>query len=290
LPTDEGTSSPWAVEPALLAALRLKKAVALYQEGSLDIALVEVEELLEVQPDHVEALDLVGEICWEQGDMATADAAWSRRAELEAEDPVGWSKVAAGRFELLRFDEALVSAREALRLDAGVARAWYVQGLILERRGDPEGERCLRRAHTLDPAKFPQVTRAPAQATWERAWKQAWKLLPDELRTFLKGVPVRWFDFPEEGLLRVVDPPLSPHTDILFTGEPPDLVEGGDPWLHKPESVSLFKVNLARPFADPAALADRIADAIEGEAEGWLGTGEEELGGAEVGEPSSSEP
>ena len=72
--------------------------------------------------------------------------------------------------------------------------------------------------------------------------------LPQPIQVFYDGVKIQFHDFPAIEDLLENYPPLSPFTDALYRGQPP---KDGDPWVQKPEVVSLFRGNLSRPSTDP---------------------------------------
>ncbi len=262
------THGSWTVAPEVLRALRIKEAQNALGSGDLDQALVEAEELLEAEPDDVDALRVVGQAAMAMGDATLAAEAWSRLTLLRAEDADNHAGLAMARFGMADLEAALEAARVATALRPDLAPGWYYQALANERLGRPEAARqAFERAAQLDPLAFGRAEALP-EPLWADALAQAPGLLPPALRRFYGEVQARWEDFPTLDELLSVDPPLSPFTDALYDGTPP--VEG-DPWSARPDSIRLFRGNLGYPCATVPELAERIARAMTHEALDWLG-------------------
>lgn len=265
--SDTTIGTGWTVDPEALGALRLEQARLALDRGDAMDAVVEAEELLDEVPDHGEALLVVGDGSLDLNDAPSAHAAYGRYLELHPEDPIALSGLAIASFELTLLDACVDAATDAVRLDPGLAEAWYFLGMALERQGETEraGEAFVR-AQLLDPATYPLVS-ALSDAEWDSAVDEAWAMMPTELRQWYARVPVEVEVFPELHDLRVSHPPLPPTASALYVGDPPDPGEG---WRNLPSQVRLYRGNLQRMTAFEGDLPLRIAEALRHEALDWL--------------------
>lgn len=271
--SDEPTSRPWAIDLGTMAQLRLKKAEEALRLGDAEMALVEAEELLDDVPDHAAALAVVGEAALIIHDAALAARAFEQLLAQRPDDALGLEGLAVARFELVEYDQALEAARKARTRDPDLGRAWYYEGLVLERRGEGvSSSRCFEKAYQVDPVRYP-LPRNFSDAAWEEALTTAKKGLPGPIRAFYANVPVRWEKFPDATDLTSHTPPLSPFSYALYEGAPP--VEG-DPWTQGPKAIRLFRGNLRQGVKRKEELERRIADALLREAAAWLGVDEAE--------------
>ena len=258
----------WTVDPNTLVSLRLSEAERAIQSGDLDRALIEAEELLDEEPSHRRALEIASQAALGMGDVLTALASLNRFIELHPPNARTLQGLAAARFQAVDFPGALAAAEQATALDSSMAASWHYQGLALERIGKPdEAANRFAKAEKLQPDQFPKPADC-SNVPWEAHLEQALSRLPQPLQVFFDGVPIRWNHFPADADLLENYPPLSPFTDGLYRGVLPD---GEDPWSERPNSVTLFQGNLARPSIEDDDIIRRIAEALVHEAMHWLG-------------------
>ena len=264
-------SGSWTVDPSTLRGLRLSEARKAIQEGHLEVALIEAEELLDEDPSNAEALGIVAEAALGMGDTIMALEALNRYVELHTPDAKILHTLAVTRFQAVDYPGALAAAEQATKLDASLAAAWYYQGLALERMGrlEPASIR-FARAADQDPINFPPHP-GWEKVDWNAVRNAAMDALPHPIQVFYDGVEIRFDDFPAIEDLLENYPPLSPFTDAMYRGHPP---VKGDPWAVRPEVVALFRGNLTRPSVDEAAIAQRVTGALLHEAMHWLGVSE----------------
>ncbi len=266
--------SSWTVDPNTLAALRLVEAEKAFEQGDLDRALIEAEELLDEHPIHPRALDLVAHSALEMGDVMMALEALNRLIEHHTPTARILHAVAVARFQAVDFPGALEAAEQATALDPLQTPSWYYQGLALERLGkQTQANGHFETAAKQDPEHFPLIQNWD-EIPWDHLLESALDLLPQPFQVFLDGVPIRFTAFPAVEELLESYPPLSPFTDGLYRGEPPT---NGDPWVNRPSHVTLFQANLARPSLEHAELITRISGALKHEAMHWLGIVEPEM-------------
>ena len=264
-------SGSWTVDPGTLQTLRLGEAQKAFARGDLDEALIEAEELLDEDPSHPKALELVSQAALGMGDVVMALEALNRFVDLHTPDSRILHALAVARFQAVDYPGALAAAEQATALDKRLTAAWHYQGLALERMGRSEAanER-FTVAATQDPENFP-VHPGWDGIEWEAILNAALDRLPQPIQVFYDGVTIRFHDFPAVEDLLENYPPLSPFTDALYRGQPP---QDGDPWLHQPETVSLFRGNLSRPSIHTDDITKRTAEALMHEAMHWLGVSE----------------
>jgi len=261
----------WTVDSNTLVALRLREATKALNEGRLDHALIEAEELLDEQPSHQQALEIVSQAALAMGDVVMALEALNRFVELHNPGPRVLQTLAVARFEAVDFAGALAAAEQATGLDSRMAPGWHYQGLALERIGKPETARMrFKCAAKLDPTGFP-IPHEWEDLPWAELLGQALDSTPQPIQVFYDGIPIKWADFPAIEDLLENYPPLSPFTDAMYRGQPP---AEGDPWVYRPAQVTLFQGNLSRPSRDHEDVVRRIAEALMHEAMHWLGIAE----------------
>lgn len=272
--SDEQTHGRWQVDPETMIALRLSRAAETLEAGDAEGALVEVEELLEDHPDNLDALFLTGEAALALRDAGMAREAFEHYLSLSADHPQALEGLCVARFESVDFAGALEAARGANRVEPDRARAWYYEGLVLERAGDSRAAtRAFEAANALAPDTYP-LPRSFSEAAWEEALVRGRRMLPGPIRAFYAQIPIKWENFPAVPDLTAVSPALSPFSYALYEGVPP---EGGDPWTEVPRAIRLFRGNLRHGVRRSEDLARRIADALMHEAAAWLDMNESDL-------------
>lgn len=264
-------SGGWSMAPGMLRELRLKKAEQALAEGMPELAVVEAEELLDEEADHIEALLIVGDASLELAMPLCAQATYEHVLSLRARHPRALSGLCIARFEQGSLTDCAALAREALAASEAMVEPWYYLGLALERLGQQdEADRALARAAGIAPDLYPLVSPTP-DAAWPGVIQRARALLPPQLRDWLAPVPLEHRRFPDMAELPRLDPDASPTVPALFTGEPPPLAEA-PPWHLRPRSVLLFRGNLERiAVTERIDLAQMVAESLRLEALDWLG-------------------
>lgn len=265
---EDGPIGAWTLDPEIRTAMRLDRVRTALATGAWTEVVLEAEELLDEQPDHAEALELLGEALLRGGEYELARAAFDHRVALDGGNVPALVGLAVASFHLTDLQTTLETAREALRRDSGHARAHYFLGLALERTPGRQREALasLTAAAHLDPVECP-LPFTVRNDRWPELYERALAHLPERLREVWRGVPVRIEEWPELDELRKAVPPLSPLTPAMYVGTP---AEDGDPFDSKPEAVRLFTRNLARA-GDAEALVEELAHALGDEALDWLG-------------------
>lgn len=265
---EDDVATGWQIDPEIRAAMRMERARSAFDTRDFAEAVIEVEELLDEDPDHAEALLLLGEAMLEAGDAEGAVQAFERRMLVGPVTGTVLTGLAIARFDVCDLHGAAEAAREAIRLSPDDAEAHYYLGLALERlpRRRSEALSHFAAAQQLDPAAFAFPLHV-SEAQWRHALERALRLLPQPLADFWRPVPILFEAAPSLEELRAASPPITPTVTGMYRGDPP---EEGDPWESRPEALRLFTDNLARSV-DVDDLVEAIARTLDHEARDWLG-------------------
>jgi len=272
----------WGFDRGHLSQLQLDRARETLEAGDPARALAEAEELLDSQPDDAVALAVVGRAALVLGDGATAAAALQAVARALPDDAEVWAELARARFSSADWDGALTAVGQVLAIsapaDAAVATACFVRGQITLRSalspapaplpspgsppGDPQAD--LARAAALDPARYP-LAHPLSDARWRTCLQRALLAVSEPVQAFLEGVPLAEQAWPTLERLQAGLPLATPEVGALAQGEPPAV----DPWITRPETITLFRENLCWPPASGEIISQRIAQALTNVAVAW---------------------
>ena len=259
----------WALDPGLNASLRLRHIRRLVERYAWAEAVLEAEELLDEQPRHLDALELLAKAQLGMADAEGAVLTWQQLLHLDPTPRADrLTSLAMARLDTCDLHGAITDAREALRLDPSQAEAHFVIGLALEflPGRSAESVQSLMAANQLAPESYPfPLTLDPKG--WEQALETALLHVAPEVRELWNGVPVRLPERPNVTELSANSPPISPRVLGMFQGTPPD---DGDPWQSPPEGLVLFARNLLR-VPSLEHLIQRLAEVLEQEAFVWVG-------------------
>ena len=142
--------SPSAAGPSLDA--RLEAAIAHHQSGRLQEAEKLYKEIIRADPEHADAIHLLGVIAHQAGHQQIAVDLISEAIDLEAGNPLYYSNLGEAHLALWEIPEAIECYRSALELSPEFAQAHGNLGraLMLEGKTD-EAETALERAIAIDP-------------------------------------------------------------------------------------------------------------------------------------------
>lgn len=266
--TDERSGGMWSLDPDTRAALRLDRIRRAMDAAAWDEAILEAEEMLDEEPNHPEALYLLGGATLELGDAVVARLALEQAIRLGFDAPDVLCALAVARFEACDIVGAVEAAREAIRQDPAQAEAHWTLGLALAWLPDAGAESIgsMSAARQLDPTRFPFPLEL-TQADWEAAIRDALTQVRPVVGQFWQGLPVELHARPDLEELRTSIPVLPPTVSGLFSGKLP---EGADPLTRRPEAMRLFRDNLCL-CRDRDELVHQIGLALESEAMGWMG-------------------
>lgn len=263
----------WQIAPEIRTAMRLDRARTAIGSGDFPTGVMELEELLDEDPDNPDGLFLLGEALIELADFEGALQAYQHRTEVGVTDARTLVGLAIARFNTCDLAGAISAAREAIRLAPEAAEAHYYLALALERIPERSSEAVasFAAAHQLEPLAFPYPLQVDGEE-WQELIKAAMARLPHTLQDFWTGIPILMLDLPDLEELRAADPPITPTVTGLYDGVPP---ADGDPWMVRPHALRLYAANLLRS-PTLTDLVDAISRTLEHEARDWIGVGPED--------------
>jgi predicted TPR repeat methyltransferase len=152
--TSSTTSEPTRADEdrALSLDEAVSLAVVLQQREQWDAAANIYRSVLEVAPDHADALHFSGVLAHQQERSERAVDLIERSLELEPERADWHSNLGIVLQDRLKLDEAIVAYRRAIALDANHANAHNNLGVVLRAKGElVEAETAYRTAIRIDP-------------------------------------------------------------------------------------------------------------------------------------------
>lgn len=268
-------SSNWQLDLAEIGALRLQHARRAFDDRDPQLALVEAEELLEDEPDNLDALLIVADAALELGDPAVARASFLQALDLGAKSGLLLSGLAVACYELTDLAGAVEASNQALELEPNLAEAWYYKGIALDQLGHPDEARvALAQATFHDPKGFPAAA-AMSTEDIEALLGEALSRMPKQLADWYSSVRFEVHRYPDLTQLRENAMPLSPSAPALYFGSPP--TERAKAWSTTPDRVDLYTGNLERAGALGADLPRLLAVSLRNEALDWLGLADDQL-------------
>jgi tetratricopeptide (TPR) repeat protein len=116
----------------------LETAVQYHQAGRLPDAELYYRQVLQLDPDHPDALHLLGTLCHQTGNNAMALELIHRAIRIAPQNPLFYNNLGAIYQAMNRPDAALECCRQAVALAPGYAEAHFNLGNVLARLGRPE--------------------------------------------------------------------------------------------------------------------------------------------------------
>lgn len=117
---------------------RLSQALEFHRAGRLPEAAQVYGQILADDPDHVDALHLLGVAAMQSGDAEGAVSLIDRALVLKPDFADAYSNKSSALMELGRFEDALSACDTALRYAPANAVAWFNAGNALSRLGRPD--------------------------------------------------------------------------------------------------------------------------------------------------------
>ena len=248
--SDDVVGEPWAVNVATRHAVVMELVHDLARAGHYEEAVAACEELLDEDPDAVEALLVIADAAPRYGHGEVGLLA-AKQAERRGENTL--TLQAAALFGALRVGEALQLAEHITETNPSDARAWAVLGQSRELLGEwALAEQALTNASVCDPGRFSTAITLDAVG-WDRVLLSALSRLSAEERDRLAPWTLDLCRGPALDLLRRAQPPVLPSVLTMR-----DTFEGGR--LH------LFQNNLARDCQNEERLVERVVFALTEEA------------------------
>jgi tetratricopeptide (TPR) repeat protein len=264
---DDEVQTSWVIDPEVKEAIRFDKVRAALDAGRFDEAVVELEELLDDEPDHLTALVLLASATLDGGDpegaVALYDQVLARDDLPEEERDDALLGLAAARYRSADPHGARTAAQSVLARSSQSADGQYLLGLAASflEGAEAESAQAFVAAQRLDPDEFPAALTL-SESEWKRLFGVALRQAPLEVRTFWQSIPVRFVARPALAWLRSFRPPLDPSLRGVALGEPED--------DERPEALQLHTDNLAR-LGDRDAIVEALVEILEDEASAWQG-------------------
>jgi tetratricopeptide (TPR) repeat protein len=239
------------MDSQLLASLRIEESLKRLHQGDPIASVVELEELLDADPNNPEALYLLGQSNLISENPLAAFYALQHCTQIAPEECEAHVSLAIASFEICSFARCLKAANTAISIDMGHAMAWRLKGLTLERLGKPlSANRALLRAFELEPKTHP-LPEVINEEQWEHCYRLAMESLPSSDAHFLDNCEIIWTDLPTEDMLFSSFPPQPPLQSARLDGMNED-----HPKLY------LFKGNLKYNYSPRLPLSLRIKEAL----------------------------
>jgi predicted O-linked N-acetylglucosamine transferase (SPINDLY family) len=170
----------------------MKRAFPLHRDGRLSEAQALYERILEIRPDHADALYLLGEICRQSGQIDRAIRLMQEAVRSNAREPAYHRSLGDIFSKSESWSLAASHYEAALQLDPASADLWNLLGLAHQEAGRlNEAESCFRKALQREPGNLPALNNlARASRNLGRpdqaidALRKLHQLLPGDAETF----------------------------------------------------------------------------------------------------------
>ncbi len=110
---------------------QFQKALTFHRQGQFALAQAVYEEILEIQPEHFDALHLLGVLAAQTRNSRRAVELISKAIEIDPNIAATYNNRASALKELERFEEALASYDQAIAIKADYAEAYFNRGVVL---------------------------------------------------------------------------------------------------------------------------------------------------------------
>lgn len=252
---DSVASDAWTIAPEARAAVLLEEARRALRSGDPETAVAWAEEVLEDDPDDVDALRVVADGAPRYGHAEVGVLA-ARQLARRGHDP--GVLLAAALLAACDVEAAQAEAERVLVANPRDARAHAVFGQCRELLGaEDEAAAALDRARSLDPSRYPPAfTIDPAD--WPPLVDEASAALSDADRAALATFSLILSPIPALADLRSVTPPASPSTTALLLDRP-----GSPPVVH------IYQHNLCRVVESRRGAVDELVTALSHELRAW---------------------
>jgi tetratricopeptide (TPR) repeat protein/ADP-heptose:LPS heptosyltransferase len=118
--------------PVARQRARLQQAVALHRDGRLAQAQTLYQEILNLEPRHVDALHLLGVIAAQTKNPQKAVELIGKAIEIDPTNAAAYSNRGAALKEIKQFDAALASYNQAIAIKSDYAEAYSNRGNVLK--------------------------------------------------------------------------------------------------------------------------------------------------------------
>jgi tetratricopeptide (TPR) repeat protein len=257
----------WGLDPSTRIQLRLERTREALRRRAYELAATEAEELLDLQPDHVDGLWMLAEATMELGDYVTAQQAYQSLVRHGQGRPAVLLGLALASFECADLEACERAARRVAESDPDFGAAHYFIGLCVQRSATlAEAMPHFELAHRMGPLDF-QVPVEVGASDMQLVLAHTFEALPPDLQAFWRAVQIRIEPFPGVKELASAVPPLSPRVPALADGDPAT--------SDNPTLLRVFSGNLAH-LDGVEAMVDHLVQTLAHLASDWLDPENEE--------------
>jgi tetratricopeptide (TPR) repeat protein len=237
------------------SAMLLDAAHRQAHRGDYALAVALAEELLDLDPQNVDALLLVADAAPRYGHGEVGVLAARSAAELGGEPGAA---LAAALYAAGQGPAALAAAEACIGVGRDLPRAHAVRALALELLGRlPEADEALAQAHALRPESYPLPVHV-AEDAWDAHLLRGIAGLDLQEQAAIRHWEISFRAAPTPEVLLRASPPLPPSTLSSLSQD-----DDGLPRLQ------LYTRNLTRGTGTESAVVDRITEALRDELE-WF--------------------
>ena len=249
---DRADFPAWGMPVEAQVAMQLAEARRLAHEGQFEAAVGAAEELLDHDPQDIEALLLVADVAPRYGHGEVGVLAARQALALGAQ--VGAIEAAA-LFAACEFDEALSASERCLLESPSNPRAHAIRGQVLEVLGRlDEADEALAEANRLLPDAYPLPLPIYDDAL-HALLTAAFGKMDSEPRREVERWNFAWRPAPDPATLASSHPPIPPTTIAVVSFQ-----DDREP------VCAIYTRNLARGCSDEEEIVDRLALALAQEA------------------------
>ncbi len=131
---------------------RWQQAIALHQSGDLAGAQTLYEEMVRAQPEHADAINLLGALALQKADLRRAEELFARALSLDASNVGACSNHALALWRLGNLEAALAGYDRAIALKDDLGEAHFNRGQVLHQLNRPGAALAsYRRAIAVEP-------------------------------------------------------------------------------------------------------------------------------------------
>ena len=248
----------------------------LLDEQDYEAALSLCDQLIEEDPDDLEALALRGEVLACVGEYEEALQSYDRILEIDSGADGIQPDRAYVLCELGRLPEALAAGEKALAADPQSPSSHYWLAVAHELSGNQLGaERHFRQANKLNSEDFHLPCRV-SDEEFMAIVSEVQQSFPQELKDAMENLHISVRDFPTMEIA-TGDPPLGMLIYGFFDGVPLTDRSVSDAQTQGPSHIFLFKKNLERDCLSRGELKDEIDVTLKHEIGHFFGEDEDDM-------------
>ena len=122
------TSTPAPTQDTENAKEHIEAAATYYADGEYDKAIIELEKVIELEPDNVDAYTNLALSYFKNGDYENAAAVWTEVINFEPEKADAFFERGTSYFNLKKYEQAIADFTQAIDLGSNDADAYNMRG------------------------------------------------------------------------------------------------------------------------------------------------------------------